>query len=145
MAGRINGRFAEFDWQPIRYLNRSFGQRVLAGFYRLANVGLVTPLRDGMNLVAKEYVACQDADNPGVLVLSQFAGAAHEMAEALIVNPFDIEGVGDALQRALTMPLGERKERHAALMRTLRRNDISSWRESYVDALTRAPYDFPVT
>ena len=145
MAGRINGRFAEFDWQPIRYLNRSFGQRVLAGFYRLANVGLVTPLRDGMNLVAKEYVACQDADDPGVLVLSQFAGAAHEMGEALIVNPFDIEGVGDALQRALTMPLGERKERHAALMQTLRRHDISWWRESYVDALTRAPYDFPVT
>lgn len=98
-----------------------------------------------MNLVAKEYVACQDADNPGVLVLSQFAGAAHEMGEALIVNPFDIEGVGDALQRALTMPLGERKERHAALMQTLRRHDISWWRESYVDALTRAPYDFPVT
>lgn len=141
LAGRINGRFAEFDWMPIRYLNRSFGQRTLAGFYRTANVGFVTPLRDGMNLVAKEYVACQDPENPGVLVLSQFAGAARELEEALIVNPFDVEGVADALQRALTMPLPERKERHAALMRRLRSHDIGWWRESYVDALTRAPYD----
>ncbi|AWK87303.1 alpha,alpha-trehalose-phosphate synthase (UDP-forming) [Azospirillum thermophilum] len=141
LAGRINGRFAEFDWMPIRYLNRSFGQRTLAGFYRAANVGFVTPLRDGMNLVAKEYVACQDPDNPGVLVLSQFAGAARELEEALIVNPFDVEGVADALQRALTMPLPERKERHGALMRRLRNHDIGWWRESYVDALTRAPYD----
>ncbi len=140
LSGRINGRFAEFDWVPIRYLNKSFGRRVLAGFYRTANVGLVTPLRDGMNLVAKEYVACQDPDDPGVLVLSCFAGAARELNEALIVNPFDVEGVADALQRALIMPQGERKERHAAMMRTLRTHDIGWWRESYVDALTRAPY-----
>ncbi|GAA4247223.1 alpha,alpha-trehalose-phosphate synthase (UDP-forming) [Azospirillum formosense] len=140
LSGRINGRFAEFDWVPIRYLNKSFGRRVLAGFYRTAHVGLVTPLRDGMNLVAKEYVACQDADDPGVLVLSTFAGAARELDSALIVNPFDIEAVADALQRALTMPLPERKERHAAMMRILRSHDIGWWRESYVDALTRAPY-----
>jgi trehalose 6-phosphate synthase len=139
-AGRINGRFAEFDWVPIRYLNRSFSQPVLAGFYRLANIGFITPLRDGMNLVAKEYVACQDSENPGVLVLSQFAGAARELREALIVNPFDPEGMADALQRALTMPLEERKERHNALLRTLQRNDITYWRQSFVDALTRAPY-----
>ena len=140
LAGRINGNFAEFDWVPIRYLNKSFGQRVLAGFYRLAHVGLVTPLRDGMNLVAKEYVACQDPEDPGVLVLSEFAGAAHELPEAMIVNPFDSEGVADALQRALTMPLEERRERHAAMLKTLRANSIAHWRESYVDALTRAPY-----
>ncbi len=140
LSGRINGRFAEFDWMPIRYLNKGFGGRVLAGFYRQANIGLVTPLRDGMNLVAKEYVACQDWRNPGVLVLSEFAGAAFELTEALIVNPFDIEGVADSLQRGLTMPLEERQERHAAMMKTLRRNDVTAWRTSYVDALTRAPY-----
>ena len=140
LSGRINGRFAEFDWVPIRYLNKSFGRRVLAGFYRVANVGLVTPLRDGMNLVAKEYVACQDPVNPGVLVLSCFAGAARELEEALIVNPYDTEAVADALQRGLTMPVEERRERHASMMRTLRRHDIGWWRETYVDALTRAPY-----
>nr|WP_211112404.1 alpha,alpha-trehalose-phosphate synthase (UDP-forming) [Azospirillum sp. SYSU D00513] len=140
LSGRINGRFAEFDWVPIRYLNKSFGRRVLAGFYRVANVGLVTPLRDGMNLVAKEFVACQNPDDPGVLVLSCFAGAAREMGEALIVNPFDTESVADALQRALTMPVEERRERHASMMQTLRRHDIGWWRETYVDALTRAPY-----
>ncbi|WP_448188731.1 alpha,alpha-trehalose-phosphate synthase (UDP-forming) [Azospirillum sp. sgz301742] len=140
LSGRINGRFAEFDWAPIRYLNKSFGRRILAAFYRQANIGLVTPLRDGMNLVAKEYVACQDHHNPGVLVLSEFAGAALELTEALIVNPYDVEGVADTLQRGLTMPLEERKERHAALITTLRRNDITAWREAYVNALTRAPY-----
>ncbi len=140
LSGRINGRFAELDWVPLRYLNKSFGRRILAGFYRQANIGLVTPLRDGMNLVAKEYVACQDPQNPGVLVLSEFAGAAHELTEALIVNPYDVEGVADTLQRGLIMSLEERKERHAAMMATLRRNDITAWREAYVNALTRAPY-----
>lgn len=138
-AGRINGQYAELDWIPIRYMNRSFNQRVLAGFYRLADAGFVTPLRDGMNLVAKEYVACQDPENPGVLVLSRFAGAAEELPEAVLVNPFDPEGMADALQRALTMPLEERKERHKAMLRTLLRNDITYWRQSFVDALTRAP------
>lgn len=140
MAGRVNGRFAEFDWVPIRYLNKSFGQRVLSGFHRQAAVGLVTPMRDGMNLVAKEYVACQNPQDPGMLVLSEFAGAAQELTEALIVNPYEVESVADALQRALTMSVEERRERHAALMTTLRRNDIGAWRESYVKALTKAPY-----
>lgn len=140
LSGRVNGRFAEFDWVPIRYLNKGFGQRILAGFFRTANVGLVTPLRDGMNLVAKEYVACQDPENPGVLVLSEFAGAARELEEALIVNPFDTEGVAETLQRGLIMPLEERRERHAAMMQTLRRNDITCWRENYVRALSNAPY-----
>lgn len=139
-AGRINGRFAEFDWVPLRYLNKSFSRRTLAGFYRHARIGLVTPLRDGMNLVAKEYVACQDPADPGVLVLSRFAGAARELDSALLVNPFDVEGVADSLRRGLTMPLEERQERHAAMMWSLRRNDISHWRESCVAALDQAPY-----
>jgi trehalose 6-phosphate synthase len=126
---------------PIRYLNKSFTRRSLAGFFRVSAVGLVTPLRDGMNLVAKEYVACQDPEDPGVLVLSRFAGAAEELGDALIVNPYDIESVADALQRALTMPLEERKARYDAMMEVLRRNDISLWRENFVTALTGAPYD----
>ena len=93
-----------------------------------------------MNLVAKEYVACQDPEDPGVLVLSRFAGAAEELRDALIVNPYD-KSVADALQKALTMPLEERKARYDAMMEVLRRNDISLWRENFVTALTGAPYD----
>jgi trehalose 6-phosphate synthase len=137
-SGFINGRFAQFDWVPIRYLNTSFSRKALAGFYRVARIGLVTPLRDGMNLVAKEYVASQDPEDPGVLVLSRFAGAAAEMGEALIVNPFDAEGVADAMKRALVMPVEERRARHTCLMQTLRRNDITRWREDFVAALAAA-------
>lgn len=139
ITGHINGQFAEFDWVPLRYLNKSFRRRTLAGFFRLARVGLVTPMRDGMNLVAKEYVACQYPENPGVLILSGFAGAARELDAALIVNPYDVEGVAEALQQALTMPLTERKERHAVLMNVLRRHDIAAWRDAFVTALTGAP------
>ncbi|HZH27742.1 MAG TPA: alpha,alpha-trehalose-phosphate synthase (UDP-forming) [Azospirillaceae bacterium] len=135
LAGHINGRFAEFDWVPIRYLNSAFGRKTLAGFFRAAHVGLITPLRDGMNLVAKEYVACQDPGDPGVLVLSRFAGAAEELDAALIVNPFDVEGVADALERALSMPLEERQKRHAAMMRVLSRNDITAWRKTFIEVL----------
>ncbi|HYD29821.1 MAG TPA: alpha,alpha-trehalose-phosphate synthase (UDP-forming) [Azospirillaceae bacterium] len=142
-AGHINGQFAEFDWMPIRYLNKSFGRRTLAGFFRLARVGLVTPMRDGMNLVAKEYAACQNPDDPGVLVLSRFAGAAREMEAALIVNPYDVEGVAEALQQALTMPLAERLERHRILMAVLRRHDIAAWREAFIHALAGAPSPSP--
>jgi trehalose 6-phosphate synthase len=142
-SGSINGRFAQFDWVPIRYLNTSFSARALAGFFRCARIGLVTPLRDGMNLVAKEYVACQDPENPGVLVLSRFAGAAAEMPEALIVNPFDAEGVADAMHRALTMPLEERRARHTCLIQTLRQNDITKWREDFVEALSSVPAEVP--
>ncbi len=139
-AGHINGMFADFDWVPIRYLNKSFSRRSLLGFYRASRIGLVTPLRDGMNLVAKEYVAAQDPENPGILVLSRFAGAAAELTEALIVNPYDVEGVAECLQRGLTMPLEERKERHGAMMDVLRDNDINRWRNRFIDALTAAPY-----
>ena len=98
----------------------------------------MTPLRDGMNLVAKEYVASQPADDPGVLVLSCFAGAARELGEAVMVNPFDIEGMAEAILQGLDMPLGERKERWTAMMKVLERNDITAWRESFVRALTAA-------
>src|SRR6202041_853077 len=124
-AGRINGAYGEADWTPIRYVNRAYSHTTLAGLYRAARVGLVTPMRDGMNLVAKEYVAAQDPDDPGVLILSRFAGAADEFHEALLVNPYDPDSVGAAIARAVGMPKNERKERHAALYSALLRNDIS--------------------
>ena len=111
-AGRINGAYGEADWTPIRYINRAFSHSTLAGLYRAARVGLVTPLRDGMNLVAKEYVASQNPEDPGVLILSRFAGAAQELNAALLVNPYDTDGVAAAIGRALSMPLAERRQRH---------------------------------
>lgn len=135
-AGHINGRFADFDWVPIRYLNQGFGRKVLMGFLRAAQVGLVTPLRDGMNLVAKEYVAAQDPRNPGVLVLSRLAGAARELADgAVMVNPFDLDAVAEGLDAALSMPLAERVERWRTMMEVLRTNDIRAWRTGYVERL----------
>jgi trehalose 6-phosphate synthase len=138
-AGRINGTYGEADWTPIRYVNRAYSRTALSGLYRAARAGIVTPLRDGMNLVAKEYVAAQDAEDPGVLVLSRFAGAAREFEEALLVNPYDAEGVGNAIARALSMPLEERRERHAALFDVLSRNDIQHWADRFITTLTRPP------
>jgi trehalose 6-phosphate synthase len=136
-AGRINGAYGQADWTPIRYVNRAYSRTALAGLYRASRVGLVTPLRDGMNLVAKEYVAAQDADDPGVLVLSRFAGAAHECKEALLVNPYDTEAVASAISRALSMPLDERRARHDAMYATLLNNDIAHWAERFIATLTR--------
>jgi trehalose 6-phosphate synthase len=138
LAGRINGDHAEMDWVPIRNVHRLHPRDELAGIYRAAEVGLVTPLRDGMNLVAKEYVASQDPENPGVLVLSRFAGAAMQMKEALIVNPFSQEDVADAIWRALTMPLEERRSRWRALMHGVEKDDIFAWRDGFVTCLARA-------
>ena len=137
-AGRINGQFAEFDWSPIRYINRSFTRTTLAGFYRLARVALVTPLRDGMNLVAKEFVAAQDEADPGVLILSHLAGAAQELGAALIVNPFDIDEIAAALNRALAMPLEERRERWTEMSAAVWRNTITTWHQGFVAALRAA-------
>jgi trehalose 6-phosphate synthase len=138
-AGNINGRFAEVDWVPIRYLNRSYDRSLLMALFRLARVGLVTPIRDGMNLVAKEYVASQDPDDPGVLVLSTLAGAAIELADgAVLVNPFDREGVAEGMQQAIEMPLDERRERYRAMMDTLTRNDIHAWCRRFIRALDSA-------
>jgi trehalose 6-phosphate synthase len=131
-SGRINGRYAELDWTPIRYIHRQYERNVLAALFRASHVGLVTPLRDGMNLVAKEYVAAQDADDPGVLVLSQFAGAAQELNGALIVNPLDIAGMADALSNALAMPLEERRSRYAEMFRQLQENNVSVWRDNFM-------------
>jgi len=114
--GQINGRFGEIDWVPLRYVNRNYQRAAIAGMLAKADVGLVTPLRDGMNLVAKEFVAAQEPDNPGVLVLSEFAGAAAQLKEALIVNPHDVQSVARAILRALEMERPERIERYKAMM-----------------------------
>jgi trehalose 6-phosphate synthase len=135
-AGHINGRFADADWTPIRYLNKDFSHETLSGFLRVADVAVVTPVRDGMNLVAKEYVAAQDPERPGVLVLSTLAGAARELADgALLVNPYDNLAVGRTLKQALTMPLEDRQERHRHMLDALRKNSIADWHERFVSAL----------
>ena len=134
-AANINGRFGQVDWVPIRYVNEAIPRRRLAGLYRASRVGLVTPMRDGMNLVAKEYVAAQDEKDPGVLVLSRFAGAAQQMRDALLVNPYDTEEVAGALEQARTMPLDERRNRHHKLMEGLLRDDVSDWRRRFLEAL----------
>ena len=138
-AGRINGAYGDVTWTPIRYVNRSYAREELAALYRLARVGLVTPLRDGMNLVAKEYVAAQDPSDPGVLVLSQFAGAAAELDRALLVNPHEPEAVAAAIRRALEMPLEERIARHAAMIAVLRRGDVANWAETFIADLAGHP------
>jgi trehalose 6-phosphate synthase len=138
LVGEVNGRHAEADWTPIRYLNKGFGQSTLAGFYRLARIGLVTPLHDGMNLVAKEYVAAQDPFEPGVLVLSEFAGAAKELDAALQVNPHDVDGMARAIARALVMSNHERRERWNAMIEKLKSNSVQTWFADFLEALGRA-------
>jgi len=126
---------------PMRYINRTYSHNVLAGLYRFAHVCLVTPLRDGMNLVAKEYVAAQDPENPGVLVLSKFAGAAHQMEGALIINPYDCQAMGNAVHSALTMSQDERIERWQKMMDRITRESLTWWRESFIDALCSVSSD----
>ena len=134
-AGHINGRFSDVDWVPIRYMNKAYSRSSLMGILRASQIGLVTPFRDGMNLVAKEYVAAQDEDDPGVLILSRFAGAARELESALIINPYDIAEMTSALHRSLGMSLEERRERHGAMIEILRRNDLKVWCERFLGAL----------
>src|SRR5690606_10221970 len=138
ISGHINGLYASVDWVPLRYVNRGYRRDVLAGIYRSAHVGLVTPLRDGMNLVAKEYVAAQDPADPGVLILSEFAGAAEQMQDALIVNPMNREDTADAIRTALLMPLKERRQRWEGLMDNVMTQDVNMWRENFVTALKTA-------
>ena len=135
LSGAINGEYADFDWTPVRYMHRSVPRNILAALFRGSQIGLVTPLRDGMNLVAKEYVAAQKDDEPGVLVLSKFAGAAEELEEALIVNPYDADEVAETLHTALEMPLGERQERQSALLARIRAHDAYNWQASFLRAL----------
>lgn len=134
-AGRINGAFGTLDWSPLRYRSQSMPRDVLVGAYRAASVALVTPLQDGMNLVAKEYVAAQDPDDPGVLILSRFAGAAAQMREALLVNPNSREDLADAIRRALEMPKAERIARWKALNAGIVRDDLTAWREAFLHDL----------
>lgn len=134
-AGEINGRFAEYDWVPLRYITRSLQRRILSGFYHVAKAALVTPLRDGMNLVAKEFVAAQPDDDPGVLILSAFAGAAEELTEAITVNPHDADEIAEALHKALKMPLDERIARHRALRDKVDASSAKAYCERFVRAL----------
>jgi trehalose 6-phosphate synthase len=127
VLGRVNGELAETDWTPIRYLYRNYPRRFLASLYRRSDVGLVTPLRDGMNLVAKEYVAAQDPMDPGVLVLSRCAGAAEELKEALIVNPYVPVDVARGIARALAMSVEERRDRHARLLKRVQTGTANEW------------------
>ncbi|HER19901.1 MAG TPA: trehalose-6-phosphate synthase, partial [Chromatiales bacterium] len=138
MTGRINARHSDVGWTPVRYLNQSFGQTCLAALYRRSRVGLVTPLRDGMNLVAKEYVAAQDPEDPGVLILSRFAGAAERLSGALLVNPHNIEGVATAMCEALEMPRRERRARWSEMIAELRKHDIHDWRDNFLRTLEDA-------
>ena len=135
LCGAINGDFGDLDWIPVRYMHRTVARRRVPGLCRASRVGLVTPLRDGMNLVAKEYVVAQDPQDPGVLVLSRFAGAAEQLQQALLVNPYDAEGMAESIQVALHMPLLERQRRHRALLDNIQRHDVHWWRESFLSAL----------
>ena len=138
LCGAINGDYGELDWMPVRYIHRMVARKRVPGLCRAAAVGLVTPLRDGMNLVAKEYVAAQDPADPGVLVLSRFAGAAEQLKEALLVNPYDTHGTAETVQQALHMPLDERRQRHQKLLARVREQDIHWWRRSFLAALNEA-------
>jgi trehalose 6-phosphate synthase len=141
LAGSINGRFGELDWVPIHYIHRSTPRRRLAGIYRSSRIGMVTPLRDGMNLVAKEYVAAQDPDDPGVLLLSRFAGAAEELEAALIVNPYDVDAMAGTIRNALEMGLDERRGRHAAMMGVIEKHSVDQWCQSFLASLESVASD----
>jgi trehalose 6-phosphate synthase len=135
-VGRINGEFSEPGRVAVHYFRRSLDRDDLIAYYRAADIMLVTPLRDGMNLVAKEYVATR-TDNSGVLVLSEFAGAARELRRALLVNPRDIDGMAAAFHAALTLPRDEARQRMAILRTVVRRHDVFQWAQEFVEALSR--------
>ncbi len=135
LAGRINARFGRSEWNPIFYVFRSLERTQLLARYRTSEIALITPLRDGMNLVAKEYCAAS-VDNNGVLILSEFAGAAEQLGKgALLVNPFDIEGTADAIYRAFTMKPEERRRRMSLLRNEIRRNDVHRWVQRFTEAI----------
>jgi len=141
LCGATNGDYGELDWMPVRYIHRTVARKRVPGLCRVARVGLVTPLRDGMNLVAKEYVVAQNPEDPGVLVLSRFAGAAEQLKDALLVNPYDTEGMADAMYRALHMPLEERQRRHRALLANVCEFDVHWWRGRFLQALAETNAD----
>jgi trehalose 6-phosphate synthase len=138
IVGDVNGRYSEFDWSPLRYMTRAVKRDTLAGFFRLSRLAVVTPLRDGMNLVAKEYVAAQDHADPGVLILSRFAGAAEDMSEALIVNPYDTDEIAAAMHTGLAMSREERQERWRALHKKVMTNTAARFCSEFLGHLGRA-------
>ncbi len=142
LSGHVNGLFGELDWMPIHYIHRSAPRKRLRDVYRHSRIGMFTPLRDGMNLVCKEYVAAQDPDDPGVLILSRFAGAAEELVDALIVNPYNIEELADAILTALEMDKTERIARYESLIGAVRKQDTCAWQASYLAALETAHREF---
>ncbi|RYY32627.1 MAG: trehalose-6-phosphate synthase, partial [Sphingomonadales bacterium] len=147
-SGRINGAYASAEWVPIRYVNQGYPRDELAAMYRAAKIGLVTPLRDGMNLVAKEYIAAQDPADPGVLILSRFAGAAAQLKQALLVNPYSAEDLADAIATALAMPLDERIARWQPMMENVEREDVMWWMNCFIGHLREtvaAPADIQRT
>ncbi|MGH8605726.1 MAG: alpha,alpha-trehalose-phosphate synthase (UDP-forming) [Gammaproteobacteria bacterium] len=135
LAGEINGRYSDDDWVPLRYINKGFARSIVLGFLALSGVGLITSLRDGMNLVAKEFTAAQDPGDPGALVLSKFAGAARELKGAILVNPYDIESMAEGIAKAIEMPLTERRRRWESNMQVLKKNDITAWRRGFINML----------
>jgi trehalose 6-phosphate synthase len=138
MVGRINGEYGQVGYSPVHYLHQSYPREEMAALYLAGDVMLVTPLRDGMNLVAKEYVACRNDEN-GALVLSEFTGAADELAGAFLVNPHDIEGLKDAIVRAATANPAEARRRMRAMRRRVREHDVARWAASFLDSLSNAP------
>jgi trehalose 6-phosphate synthase/phosphatase len=135
MVGRINGKYSGIDWNPVQYFYRSYPLETISAFYRMADVALVTPMRDGMNLVCKEYVASK-LDQKGVLILSEMAGASKELSDALLINPNDINKMVEALYRALTMPLEEQQQHMASMQQTLKRYNIHHWVSMFTDRLS---------
>lgn len=136
LVGEINGQYADFDWVPIRYMTRGIARNQLAGLLRSSAIGLVTPLRDGFNLVAAEFVAAQDGADPGVLILSRFAGAAETLPDALIINPYDTDAVAAAIREALIMPLDERQDRWRKTLSVLQRNSAAVWCAKFIAAIS---------
>ena len=136
LVGHVNGRYGEASWTPIRYVNRSYSRTALAGIYRAADIALVTPLRDGMNLVAKEFVAAQEPADPGVLILSQFAGAAAELDGAILINPHEVEAFPAAIHAAQAMPLDERIARQARMYARIEHQNVDRWARSFLEALS---------
>ncbi|NDV49262.1 trehalose-6-phosphate synthase [Salipiger sp. PrR003] len=139
ISGHINGAYAEIDWTPIRYIHRNVERKSLARLHNMAQACLVTSLADGMNLVAKEFVAAQDPGDPGVLILSRFAGAAEDMTEALQVNPYDVEDIAAAIRQALAMPKLERVARHRACMDVVEDTESSVWAKTFLKVLGKCP------
>jgi trehalose 6-phosphate synthase len=136
-VANVNSEYGDVDWVPIRLVTKAIKRETLAGFYRIARLALVTPLRDGMNLVAKEYVAAQDPSDPGVLILSRFAGAAYELEDAVLVNPYDMDQIADEIGRALAMPLAERRRRWERMRARLGENPLESWCGRFLEELRR--------